>query len=193
MGYAVKSAFIFTIGAAIGSAVTWKLLKTRYEQRTQAEIDSVKEVYSRRRAENADAVEEIDQDMDDDAESEEYTEQVRENNYINYSEMYVNTESKKKKPTARPYVIAPENFGELDNYEKVSLTYYDDKVLVDEDDELVEDVDDVVGLDSLRHFGEYEDDSVFVRNDRLKCDYEILLDQRKYSDVIEKKPHLMED
>ena len=41
--------------------------------------------------------------------------------------------------------------------------------------------DDVVGMESLTHFGEYEDDSVFVRNDRLKCDYEILMDERTYS------------
>ena len=61
-----------------------------------------------------------------------------------------------------------------------------------EDDEKVEDVDNVVGLESLAHFGEYEDDSVFVRNDRLKCDYEILLDQRTYSDVIKQRPHQTE-
>ena len=29
----------------------------------------------------------------------------------------------------------------------------------------------------------YEDDSVFVRNDVMKCDYEILLDHRNYKDV----------
>jgi hypothetical protein len=54
-------------------------------------------------------------------------------------------------------------------------------------------VDDVVGFESLNRFGEYEDDSVFVRNDRLKCDYEILLDRRKYSDVVNKKPHEVDD
>ena len=37
---------IFVTGAAIGSAVTWKLVKTKYEQIAQAEIESVKEVYS---------------------------------------------------------------------------------------------------------------------------------------------------
>ena len=42
---------IFAIGAAIGSAVTWKLLKTKYEQIAQEEIDSVKEEYGRLREE----------------------------------------------------------------------------------------------------------------------------------------------
>ena len=92
----------------------------------------------------------------------------------------------------KPYVISPEEFGEFEDYERISLSYYADQILADEDDEKVEDVDNVVGLESLAHFGEYEDDSVFVRNDRLKCDYEILLDQRTYSDVIKQRPHQTE-
>ena len=63
----------------------------------------------------------------------------------------------------------------------------------DENDEEVDDVDEIVGEESLNHFGEYEDDSVFVRNDRLKCDYEILLDQRNYSDVAKTRPHRVEE
>ena len=92
----------------------------------------------------------------------------------------------------KPYVISPDEFGEFEDYERISLSYYADQILADEDDEKVEDVDNVVGLESLAHFGEYEDDSVFVRNDRLKCDYEILLDQRTYSDVIKQRPHQTE-
>ena len=38
----------FVAGAAAGSAITWKLLKTKYEKIAQEEIDSVKEVFSRR-------------------------------------------------------------------------------------------------------------------------------------------------
>ena len=39
---------MLAVGAAIGSAVTWKLVKTKYERIAQEEIDSVKEVYSRK-------------------------------------------------------------------------------------------------------------------------------------------------
>ena len=75
----------------------------------------------------------------------------------------------------------------------LSLTYYADQVLTDENNEEVDDVEEIVGEESLTHFGEYEDDSVFVRNDRLKCDYEILLDQRNYSDVTKTMPHRVEE
>ena len=109
--------------------------------------------------------------------------------YTNYSNM----ENKEVDNVDRPYVIPPGEFGELHGYQERSLIYFKDKVLTDDDYELVEDVDDIVGLDSLNHFGEYEDDSVFVRNDRLETDYEILLDSRNYSDAVNKKPHPSED
>ena len=88
----------------------------------------------------------------------------------------------------RPYIIEPQEFGALDGYSLITLYHYSDNVLADDCDELVEDLDDVVGEDYASHFGEYEDDCVYVRNDRLKADYEICRDLRKYSDVAWRSP-----
>lgn len=93
-------------------------------------------------------------------------------------------------PQDKPYVIPPESFGEFDDYGNISLTYYADEVLCDENDEPLEDIEGAVGADFFDHFGEYEDDSVFVRNDRLKCDYEILKSLRTYTEVLKEKPYL---
>ena len=57
---------------------------------------------------------------------------------------------------------------------------------------IVDDIEETVGEDSLEHFGEYEDDSVYVRNDAKKCDYEILLDQRYYQEILDTQPHRTE-
>ena len=88
----------------------------------------------------------------------------------------------------KPYVISPEEFDTKDGYKTVSLSYYADGVLADDYDEVVEDVEKMVGKESLNHFGEYEDDSVFVRNDRMRTDFEILRDLRNYSDVVGEMP-----
>lgn len=82
----------------------------------------------------------------------------------------------------KPFVIAPEEFGEMDGYKTVSLTYYNDDVLTDERGKIIKNVDAVVGVDSLATFGQYEEDSVFVRNPKHKTDYEILADERCYYD-----------
>lgn len=188
---------MFILGAAIGSVVTWKYVERKYEQIAQDEIDSVKEVFLRRETDIS-----VDEDSQSKAEQAkdkpsvvEYAARLREQGYTtNYSNGEKN-EKEETKPMAddNPYVISPEEFGDQEDYDEISLIYYADKRLVDDNDELVEDIDNVVGLDSLNCFGEYEDDSVFVRNDWLKCDYEILLDQRKYSDVVKKKPREVND
>lgn len=187
---------MFIVGAAIGSIVTWRYVEKKYEQIAQEEIDSVKEVFAKREqesTENNDVIREKAFNAKEKPDIVEYAAKLREQGYTNYSDVEPETNKEEVNEESMdidiPYVIPPEEFGEFDDYEKIGLTYYADQVLTDDDDKLVEDIEDAVGFDSLKRFGEYEDDSVFVRNDRLKCDYEILLDQRKYSDVINRKPH----
>lgn len=184
---------MFVLGTAVGSIVTWRYVEKKYEQ-----IDSVKKVFPKREAEFTDDANA--RTKADNAKEKpsvvEYAAKLREQGYINYSDMTdEKPEEVKEEPmnVGEPYVISPEEFGEFEDYEKISLTYYANQILADDNDKLVDDVEDVVGFDSLNSFGEYEDDSVFVRNDRLKCDYEILLDQRKFSDVIKRKPHEVDD
>ena len=92
-----------------------------------------------------------------------------------------------------PYVISPDEFGELDDYNRISLTYYSDGTLEDEERDIVSDVDDLIGEESLTHFGEYEDDSVFVRNEYLKTDFEILKDYRSYESANSIGPGRVDD
>ncbi|QJU22518.1 hypothetical protein HLY09_25640 [Enterocloster bolteae] len=190
---------MFVLGAAVGSVATWQYTKKKYERIAQEEIDSVKEIFSKR--ESAAEVEIVTPEPqtakvgkpEEKPDITEYAARLEREGYTNYSN--VSAGEKKEEQEAmemKPYVISPEEFGEFEDYERISLSYYADQILADEDDEKVEDVDNVVGLESLTHFGEFEDDSVFVRNDRLKCDYEILLDQRTYSDVIKQRPHQTE-
>ena len=181
-----RNIVIFATGATIGSLVTWKFIRTKYERLAQEEIDSVKEVFSRK----------YHTESDDEGGAEpknEYGDILVQTGYANPS----NEKEEKGGNTMdeKPYVISPDDFGENDNYETVSLTYYADEVLTDDFDEPIEDVENTVGVESLNHFGDYEADAdtVFVRNDRLKIDYEILSDTRKYSDVIEDRLRPMED
>ena len=47
MNKALCNVLLVTVGSAIGSLVTWKVVKTKYEQIAQEEIDSVKDEYKR--------------------------------------------------------------------------------------------------------------------------------------------------
>lgn len=176
----LKDLFIFAAGAAIGSAVTWKLVKTKYERIADEEIREVKEFYYNLASENED-VDEYEEDdyVPDESEKEEYNNLVDSTGYRNYSNK---KEKEEKEEVFGPYVISPEEF-DTEDYETISLLYFDDGVLTDEQYNVIDDVEGLIGKDSLNTFGRYEDDSVFVRDDEKKIDYEILADGRKFSDV----------
>lgn len=178
---------IFGIGAAMGSIATWQCVKKKYEQIAQEEINSVKEVFSKREV-GKQLAKDFKAGFEGVAVHAAKLQQKSSSNYT-IPNVDITLVEEKERAMDKPYVIAPDEFGEYDDYEKISLTYYADQVLTDEDDEVIDDVDEIVGADSLTRFGEYEEDSVFVRNDKLRCDYEILLDQRGYSDAIQTRQY----
>lgn len=186
----MKNLLSFTAGVIVGAVCTWKLLESRCENRIQEEVDSVKEAFANR---DEDKVEDEPTEAENATRAAdflkkkmnvvEYTNKIKENGYVNYSDYSSKEEKKEAAPVDKPYVISPEQLGDFDDYEIISLTYYADGVLTDENNEVIDDVDDIVGEESLEHFGEYENDAVHVRNDARKCDYEILLDTRDFDDV----------
>lgn len=178
----------FSLGAAVGVAVSWNVLKKKFEQIAQEEIDSVKEVYFGKKTENdPDPVESESAENEEDQElieaREKYSKLINDRGYISYSNLDGDSKEKEVADVEKPYVISPDEFDELGEYDTTSLIYYADKILTDTDGNVIsdEDIEKMIGHDSLTHFGEYEDDSVFVRNDERKTDYEILLDPDPYT------------
>lgn len=171
------------VGSAIGAFITWRCIKKKYERISQDEINSVKEVFQKGNDKKQYDISKNLQEKESEIKS-----KIKLN--TDYSNIKTKISNDILNPT--PYVITPDEFGEFEDYETISLTYYADRILTDENDELIDNVDEIVGFDSLNHFGEYEEDSVFVRNDAKKCDYEILKDIRRYSNVVKSIPYKME-
>lgn len=192
------------LGATVGSVVTWKLVKTKYEQIAQEEIQTVRNAFEEYKkcceeepedVDCPDCSEETEDTEDTNYDSEEYKSAVRKmketlenGGYVDYSKYDEKggSESMVAKPNEPcPKVIPPEEYGDDEEYEQVSLTYYADGVVTDEYERIYdnEEIADAVGADFAAYFGQYEDDSVFVRNDLTHTYYEILKDVREYAEA----------
>lgn len=185
---------LFTIGAAAGSLVTWRILKKKYDKLVREEIESVKEAFKNRNkpVEPTETETEPKVSVED---VKQYNKIIENEGYYTVQDDVVEddgfesvepeeTEDETVKPVTymKPRAISPEDFAASEDYQYESLTYFDgDKTLANEYGEVVD--ISVVGQENLDRIGEWEDDCIHVRDYASKTDFEILLDPRKYSEV----------
>lgn len=204
-------AFIFVAGATIGSAVTWKVIKNKYEQITQEEIKSVKEEYSRlsklmhmeidachrvTEAHTEDEATDSDDSIDNNRDFSD-----PENNMVEYHKLtskYRGTPDKSESNEEGdgdgigdddlpfingPYVISPDEFASSPpGYSACPIDYYKDGILADGWGVKLN-IEETIGEDAINHFGDYVDDVVHVRNERTQIDYEVTRDPRTYKEA----------
>ena len=196
----MKGLFIFAAGVVAGAVAGAYLVKDKIMADAKQEINEVREYYKEKmkKQENKEENKEEETKVEEQEETkveekEEYKELTKK--YVDYSKA-VEVNEKYVKPEDEPYTINPEEFGDKEDegWDTMVLTYFADKVLIDDADEVVEQPDVVVGLDNLKIFEEFPDATcVYVRNEVWRTDFEILRDDWKWSDLQEpaqeKKPH----
>lgn len=175
---------ILGFAAGVGAGIfTGKLLyEKKYAALAQEEIDSVKEAFkisqeAKRPTRNKPEVDHL-KDKPTLGEMKEYVRTIEEQGYA----------PKPKVPdTPIHEVISPEEYEEeADGFDSESLTLYYDGILVDEANKRLSDneIEEMIGKESLNHFGEYEDDAVYIRNNTSKVKYEVVRDERNYTDTL---------
>lgn len=216
---------IFTAGVVTGSIITNAVVKEKAtreaNEKAAEEIAEVREIYRNKtkKEENEKVAEESEKEVKEENEKVDplkvkpQTGREDYNSYYKMTQNYTSQNEEKPKRASsisdlnaftyeksvdRPYIIDPEDYGEEDDYDTMQLTYFmGDKTLVDESaDDTIDEPDLHIGLDNLAIFDEFQGaSSIYVRNDILKMDFEILKDDCAYSDlqdepeVKEKKPH----
>lgn len=214
--------FLFAAGAAIGSVATWKLVKTKYEQIAQEEIDSVKEEYANLMKSMRDKLKGSVSEQTESAESEKCDDEYpddddrdftpHEQDMIEYykltskyhkSDEVVEEDSENNEEGGNgdadddedfpyinePYVISVDDFNSgPPGFNVQTLDYFADGVLAD-DWGVVLDIEETIGEDALSHFGDEQDDIVYVRNERNEIDYEVTRDPRTYDEARRLNPN----
>ena len=191
----IKVLFAFVFGAGLGALVTYKILEEDQYEEVPEEEDGPVEAADPD-CEEADSFEDMRKvvkitrkycpsEENSDKENLVYR-KPNKDNYTAYDGVDPRPDPACGQP--KPYVITIDEFaGEEDLYDKVTIYYYDeDDTIADENEEIVSDVESVVGGDSLLRFGEGSGDYdiVYVRNERIRIDYEVIRLHRNYQETV---------
>lgn len=174
---------IFTFGVVCGATGAYFYLKDKFQQYADEEIKSVKEIYKRTEESN---------NISEKPDLDTLVKKVRENGYKDYS-----TKVEKEPDTVHkvfneePYIISYDEYGKEEDYDQEALMWYADGVLAyEKDDELIDDVGDIIGDIDLNNI---LNETVYIRNDVAKTDYEIIKDpEHTYEEMTGNKPHRVE-
>lgn len=193
-----KGLCIFAAGALAGAAVAARVVRDKYQQEAEEEIAEMRDYYRELRKENVEKYpvqnEEVEAEKEESTKNE-YDEIVK--GYTNYTQ-YNDIETKENKKEEKeerinyePFIIDVEEFGEDPTYDTATLTYYKDKVLTNDLDDIID--YSVAGEENLKIFDEHPDcKAIYVRDDIYMVDYEIIRDPYQYDeyeDFPDKKPH----
>lgn len=164
----------FAAGALVGSAAVWQHFKKQYEEKAQQDYESLKEAFSgKTQITSCETNEEVAGNVEESINKELYEKEAQRYS----SEPEVNNHGEIR-------IISPEEFGSNSAglFTVYSLTYYADGVLADDTGEII-DIESTIGHEALLAFGEYADNAVYVRNEQIEADIEVLRDPEPYSEV----------
>lgn len=172
----LSSAALFAAGMATGGFIVWSYLKPKFEEAIEK------------------AINEMSQDVENEPEAVDSDSEPIRNKQMEFSDYknIVKDSGYNNEPheNKRPYVIAPEQLGDMD-YDEVEFTLYADGILADETGEAIddEDLEEWVGRQNLERIGEYEKDVLYIRNENQGTDYVICRDLGTYADVTQYDPY----
>lgn len=177
----IKQVAIFCSGVIIGGLSTYFITKNKIKQKyadlADEEIISVKNFYNAKITEfDRDVHDTLDKVTPVDDEMPKVYDIIQKEQYFPEStELYSDLET--DNTAGSPYLIEPDDFGDMDGYSVVSMSYYNNGILVEDMTQVQADIEETIGIESLKHFGDpsygYEEGIMYVRNEHFRTDFEI--------------------
>ena len=184
---------MFATGAAIGSLVTWKIMKTRCDKLITEEVEAFKKDWPNYAGANVKMEPESGWDgwngcEDEDDDEDDYDPDII-RDYRNLANRYNGEEGgggDEAFIVEGPVVITPDEFNDIEfGWSMYALTYYEGDGILADDWHVKQDIEDTIGEEALECFGKHsEEDVVHVRNEENMAHYEVVRDPRNYVDVL---------
>ena len=199
----LKESIIFSVGAAIGAASTYFILKDRFnKQRNEEQArdkEYYKELYSNKEETPSEKVKEKPEDVEvkienavmaevevkPGEEEPDYNDII---NKLNYNQFSTKTPdmSGDPRPAKKPYQISMDDYNDDVSQIKKIISYFeDDGVCMDNDTkEVLDNVAKDIGIDNLELINTEGNDEVYIRNEQLGIDYNVVSEPGSYEDYV---------
>lgn len=192
-----KITFVSSVAWVCGALFGWQMCRYIYEKSFRAEHEILEDSIRTLKKE-AKRARELQKDIVEDENGNEPEHRVPMNTNEEMKNSIDISALKRDVKKANEEVFSPVNsdieiiseeefFNPSVNHEVVELAYWAlDKTLADDQDEMLDNEESIVGSDWANHFGEAPDDPdvVYVRNHRLKTDFEILRKDESFAEVV---------
>lgn len=198
------------VGALGGAGVTYSIISKSKDEEKELEVSSIRESFDARIKE-INEKNRIEKEKMTDKVLDEYAALIKERGYSTESQIEEVKEPEKEPKeekenfldaliaeheankvdyapvpsTQEPYLISYDEFGEIDGYNQRNLMYYANGIMVEDDYEVIEDPENIIGkeiLDKLLDFAENGEYIVWVRNNDLLTDFEIQIAEYDFTD-----------
>lgn len=199
----------FIAGAVVGGFTAYKVAEKKYRDIANEEIESVIERFTNRQPlETTEVAVEEEPEVEVPVEKPKTSSRTKMSEYKSTVERVgydkISTENikpttkgsraRKKQVVEEPvqedsdiYTITPDEFNTLDDYADTTYYYSSDGFVIDADCRILDEADirNTIGHNPAGHFGEYDDQTVYIRNDRKRIDYEIILSMKTAQEITE--------
>lgn len=180
-------------GGVLGFGISGMIFKNKYkkeaDEKADKEIAKMRKYYNDKLfEENNKPVKSKKPDISENKKEEKYiaTERdirtssdiMKENGYVQSDYMEENDNDMDD----RPFLINSDIFHRTDGYEKISLVYYENNILADKNDEIL-DINDTVTYDNINELPDYDEAVIYVRNGHFGIDYEVIRDERTFEEA----------
>lgn len=178
--------FIFTSGVIVGAGLTYACIKGKYEKRLREEVDSFREGRDKpeikiKLTAEAETYNVLNDKKED---TEKYEELTKE--YSGDAEKVIEESVSEENISKAAYIISMEDYKEVNSYEKKSLNYYtEDEVLTDDEDNVIEDIDGTIGNYAISCLETYDDEVIYIRNEKISVDYEVVKVHESFSEYVD--------
>lgn len=172
----MKGILYFLTGATVGSVVTYFVTKSHWQKKTDEQINLIREYYNEK--EKPESEENVSTPVKE-------VKKEKEPLTTMYNAIVKDYESDNKKSiNIYPYTISEEEYAEDTDHEKINTWFYyePNEILIDhKGNEVVSDqIARTVGADFAEGFTG-ENDVLYIRNDEIMCDYEIVIEDEEYT------------